>query len=228
MISRRTWSRKEPSDLISKLTAYQLLHLESDHFLHTTQTGSAVRIHPDTTRFSFHAYDVDFEVELEKNLQLLGPNYSERREVWRNGKKVSEKTVRTREQVEHCFYRGYSTSHNVSKVAGQFCYDGFRGTIHLENEKYIVEPTHLHFSLAVPFNFVLFDILFVFCISLVFLFFMLLVLFCESHVHGFDKYIVGVGRARGHFSPRRQYHFSHCLQTPRPSKCTRGNLWSRT
>ena len=112
---------------------YELVHINSDHYHKTVHLDAKrPRLHPSSTTFTFEAYNERFGLELEKNHALIPPSYKERHVRYKNGVYQGEEIIRTFEDVEHCFYRGYSTNHNFENISSyaaiNTCKDGFQGT----------------------------------------------------------------------------------------------------
>lgn len=89
---------------------------------------------------------VDFDLQLSKMSDLFHPSYSQTRQVWREGKRMTqEEKVQELSSVEQCYYRASSfTSKNY--LALQTCGGGFSGFVRRDGVVWMVEPAARHLA----------------------------------------------------------------------------------
>ncbi len=133
------------SEFVSKLKEYQIVHVESHHGVNVQANAKGIKVHPRISFMSFHAFETQFEIMMERNDELLSERYRERFVHIEHGKIISE-TVKTRDQIEHCYYRGAVQGATDSSVAMNMCNGGFQGIVMHNGELFGVEPALKHMT----------------------------------------------------------------------------------
>lgn len=97
-------------------------------------------------------------MELEKNMKLFAPTYSESHQYWTTDGVRSpelEPSIRSLNEVEQCFYQGTvigATGQAMGRVGVHTCDHGFAGLVLLDStqgengDAYVIEPAHKHLN----------------------------------------------------------------------------------
>jgi disintegrin and metalloproteinase domain-containing protein 9 len=145
MIGQEMTSGITPNPVLSQLSQYELVkpvpQTSASSDFHPL-LDSESKVFPDALSYKIRAFGKDFHLSLQKNKDLLAPDYVELRlDNSDPAAPVVERRSTDSARITNCFYRGSVIGDENSYVALSAC-SGLRGVISAHNELLSIEPSH--------------------------------------------------------------------------------------
>lgn len=144
------FQNKKHTRSLEFLGKYEVVPVKTKHFLKrkllddSGPKGKEKKIHPINSEFKFAAFGKNFHAQIEKNLKLFGPNYSEETQIYKDGKLINTKKREWSHDTHNCHYLGNIIGEHSSGVAVSTCTGGFSGSLHVGPEHFGIEPAIKH------------------------------------------------------------------------------------
>ncbi|XP_038134472.1 zinc metalloproteinase-disintegrin-like brevilysin H2a [Cyprinodon tularosa] len=102
--------------------------------LHAVRKRSTENLRPQTVKYAMTVGGKNIQLQLEKNTELLGRDYTET-SYQEDGTRVTSRP----HDVDHCYYQGTIANDRESSASISTC-DGLRGYFRTSAQRYLIEP----------------------------------------------------------------------------------------